>query len=351
MNRRYVVSCLLALLVLSGSAAGTLTIYFIDVEGGQSTLVVTPAGESLLIDAGFPSNGSFGSKPGDPATSRDPQRILAAAKDAGISRIDNLMITHFHADHMGGVPELAQLIPIRRFIDHGTVPADADHTVGGTLAAFDLYAATRAKGAQHLQPKAGDKLPLRDLDVTVVSAGGAVLGTPMAGAASGANAACGPMVAPQEPIENPRSTGIVLRFGKFRFLDIGDLIGEPLHALACPRDLIGPVDVYLVAHHGGADVADPATFAAFRPRVAIVNNGPAKGGAPETIASVNQSPGLEAAWQLHRAEPQGSLNLPDPQIANLDVRTSHWIKLRASEDGSFDVTNGRTGATRSFRAR
>src|SRR3954469_16624310 len=117
----------------------TLDIYFIDVEGGQATLVVTPSGETLLVDTGFPSDGTFASIPGDPQKARDANRILAAARAAGVKAIDYLLITHFHADHDGAVPELAQLMPIRAFVDHEPPGPDAER-VAGTLAAFDRYA-------------------------------------------------------------------------------------------------------------------------------------------------------------------------------------------------------------------
>src|SRR5690242_16082047 len=115
-----------------GAGAGMLSIYFIDVEGGQSTLIVTPSGASLLIDAGFPSDGKFSSTPGDPASARDAQRIVAAMRDAGIKQLDNLLLTHFHADHDGGIPELAKLVKIRRFIDHGRPAEGAEQGVPGT---------------------------------------------------------------------------------------------------------------------------------------------------------------------------------------------------------------------------
>ena len=150
MGFRRFAAVLLGVAGVAGSAWGagrTLDIYFIDVEGGQSTLIVTPAGESLLVDTGFAGEGTFRSKPGDPSRARDAQRIAAAARDAGVTRIDYLLITHFHADHDGGVVELAQLMPIRTFIDHGGVLPEAETRVEGTLDALAAYAAVRAKGA------------------------------------------------------------------------------------------------------------------------------------------------------------------------------------------------------------
>jgi hypothetical protein len=191
----------------------------------------------------------------------------------------------------------------------------------------------------------GQHLPLRGVKSEVVSAAGETIAHPLPSAGE-VNAACGPSaVPPQEPNENPRSTGVVLTLGRFRFLDVGDLTGAPLFALACPRDLVGPVDVYLVAHHGGPDAADRATFAAFRPRAVIVNNGERKGGAPELLAMVRSMQGMPS-WQLHRAA--SGENTDEAQIANLDDTTSHWIRVSAREDGSFTVTNARTGKSRAY---
>ena len=332
------------------AARTTLDIYFIDVEGGQSTLIVTPAGQSLLVDTGFPGpGGGFDALPGDPDKARDAQRIRAAARDAGVARIDYLLITHFHADHDGGVVELAQLMPIGAFIDHGRVLPAAEETSRGTLAAFDRYAAVRAKG-RHLEPAAGARLPLNGVDAIVVSAAGSTIATPLAGA-GGPTEGCAPSAPPaQEPHENPRSTGFRLQFGRFRFLDVGDLTGAPLYALACPNNLVGPVDVYLVAHHGGADAGDPALVAAFRPRVAIVNNGAMKGGAREALATLRALAARVDTWQLHRSENAGMENVADERIANVDTTTAHWVKLRARADGSFTVTNGRTGREKRYDA-
>jgi competence protein ComEC len=338
-----VVAALLAAALQPGSAAQTLDMYFIDVEGGQSTLIITPAGESLLVDTGFA--GSDG---------RDSKRILAAARDAGVKQIDYLLMTHFHADHDGGVVELSRQMPIKTFFDHGDLvrspEALAESRWPATLAAYNAYVSARAK-AKHVEPKPGDRLPLKGVDAVWVSSAGATIGTPVAGARQ-ANPACGPSAPPaQEKLENPRSTGFHLRFGRFRFVDLGDLSGAPLFALVCPANRLGAVDLYLVPHHGGPDTSYPATFAAVKPRVAVVNNGATKGGSPEVFAALRKVQGLEDVWQLHRSENPGAQNFPDERIANLDESTGHWIKASASEDGSFTVTNGRTGATTNYKPR
>lgn len=347
MRRIAVVCVLLACLSLTVGAARTLDIYFIDVEGGQSTLVVTPAGESLLIDTGFPSDGTFQSVPGDPAQARDANRIVAAARAAGIKRLDYVLLTHFHADHDGGVVELSQLLPIRTFVDHGA-PRPEVESVAGSLKMFEAYAAVRAK-SRHLEPAAGARLPLKNLDALIVSAAGATITTPVAGAGAQTHS-CAPAAAPpEEPNENPRSTGVRLQYGAFTFLDVGDLSGQPLYALACPQSLIGPVDVYLVAHHGGPDAADPATFEAFKPRVALFNNAARKGGVRTTLSAAASVPGMDV-WQLHTRADADVANTASERIANLDDTTAHWLKISANANGAFTVTNGRTGQTKSYAA-
>jgi competence protein ComEC len=326
-------------LAVGASAAKTLDIYFIDVEGGQSTLIVTPAGQSLLVDTGWAGNGG-----------RDASRIMAATRDAGITKIDYLLTTHFHTDHDGGVTELAPQIPIGTFIDHGGVTNPGTPDPASHLRAFDAYAAVRAKG-RHLEPKPGDRLPLTGVDAIVVSSAGATIVKPLAGAGR-PNAACTPPAPDaEEPVENPRSTGFHLRYGRFRFIDLGDLSGVPLFALFCPRNLLGPADVYLVPHHGGKDVTHPAYVTAVRPRVAMMNNGATKGGAADAFAMLHRARAdgtLEDVWQIDRSRNPGAENFPDDRIANLDDTTGHWIKVSANDDGSFQVTNQRTGAGKTY---
>ena len=215
---------------------------------------------------------------------------------------------------------------------------------------FNAYVATRTRG-QHIEPKPGDRLPLAGVDAIFVSSGASTLAAPMVGAGE-PNSACEPSAPPPaDPVENPRSTGIVVTFGKFRFLDLGDLSGQPLFDLVCPKSMVGPVDAYLVAHHGGADAASPATFAAFKPRIAILNNGPRKGGEGSMFDTLHKVQGLDDVWQLHRSEAAGERNFAADRIANLDESAAHWIKLSASEDGTFRVLNGRTGNWKTYPPR
>jgi competence protein ComEC len=192
---------------------------------------------------------------------------------------------------------------------------------------------------------------LKDLDIVVVSSAGFTLGEPLPGAGA-VNAACPESAtAPGDPLENPRSTGILVRHGQFRFLDVGDLTGKPLYNLVCPKNLIGPVDVYLVAHHGGADAAGLETFAAFQPRVVIMNNGLTKGGALVTYQVLHHVTGLEDVWQLHASKKAGDGNFPAQFIANPDEETAYWIELIANRDGSFRVLNPRTGEWKNYKTR
>src|SRR5262249_50338039 len=254
--------------------------------------------ESLLIDAGYARGG------------RDPARIVAAVREAGIDHIDYLLITHFHPDHVGGVPELASLIPIRTFIDYGEPMGTDRMAIGG----FRNYEPVRSQHL-HVQPKPGDRLPIEGLDVGVVSAAGEILSSPLRGAGQ-KNDACATLEGqPEDGTENFRSIGLRLRFGAFRFVDLGDLSGDTLGRLVCPRNLLGSASVYLVPHHGNYDSSVPAVVAALRPRVAIMNNGVTKGAAPVAIATMRQS-GMVDLWQLHASRNQDADNSADSFVAN-----------------------------------
>lgn len=314
-----------------------LRIYSIDVEGGQATLIVTPQGQSLLVDTGWPGfNG------------RDAERIAAAAGKAGVKRIDFLVITHYHMDHVGGVVELAKRIPVQTFLDHGPdVETDAQ-----AKQLYSDYEALAGKG-KRLSVRPGDTIPLLGVDVRILTANGDHIGSPLPGAGQ-PNAACAdtkPMGA--DPSENARSVGFLLTFGKFHFLDLGDLTWDKELALICPSNPIGTVDVFLVSHHGMNISNSPALVWAIRPRVAIMNNGARKGGSPEAWTVVDKSPGLEDLWQLHFSEAGGpEHNVDDRFIANPRRPDGGFsIEVRAQPDGSFRVTNTRTGFTKNYHAK
>ena len=316
------------------STGSSLNVYFIDVEGGQATLLVSPSGQSMLVDTGYP--GSDG---------RDAGRILAAAKQAGVSRIDYLVVTHYHADHVGNVPALAPKIPIGTFVDHGPTVEE------GTKALYDAYVEAR-KGGRHLQVRPGDKIPITGVDVTVVSAAGAVMTKPLSGGGS-PNPLCGDFTLKEtDPTENAQSVGLVIGYGRFRMIDLGDLTSNKERDLVCPENRIGTVDVYLTTHHGLPVSGAAGIVHALRPRVAIMNNGPKKGGSPQAWAVVRSSPGLEDFWQLHYAVDAGAdHNMPEAFIANVDGADAHAITLSAQQDGSFAVTNTRNGKMKTYPAR
>jgi beta-lactamase superfamily II metal-dependent hydrolase len=336
--------CLLGMAILSSvsilHAADTLDMYVIDTEGGKALLLVSPAGESMLIDAGFPGNND-----------RDTLRIEEAAKAAGVKRFDYLVVTHYDLDHVNNVPATVARIPAGTFVDHG--PA-AVHDPG-TTAAVKAYDAVVAK-AKHLVVKAGDKIPFAGVDVLVVTAAGQALKTPLAGGGA-PNPFCDstpPMTwkgTNEDESENAQSVGLLLTFGRFRLLDLADLTWNKERALMCPNNPIGTVDLFMVSHHGNDISNSPALVHALRPRVAIMNNGARKIGAPAALKVIRSSPGLEALYQLHwsvRAGAEG--NAPDEFIANLqNSPDGKWIKVSASPDGSFVVTNGRTGSSRTFQ--
>jgi beta-lactamase superfamily II metal-dependent hydrolase len=323
----------LLVLLANPASARDLQIFFIDVEGGQATLIVTPEGESLLIDAGYGGNRG----------SRDPDRILAAAADAGIDRIDYLLVTHFHNDHVGGVPELASRIQVGTFIDYGE-PLGTDRMA---LNGFRNYEPVRADRT-HLLPRPGDRLPLTGIDLDVVSVAGELVTEPLTGGGQ-ANAGCATLENHvDDGTENFRSIGVRLQLGAFRFVALGDLSGNTLGRLVCPTNLLGRVSAYLVAHHGNYDANVPAMLTALQPQVAILNNSAVKGAAPDSLITLGSRPDMDL-WQLHASHNPRARNAPDDFVANIDEgETSFWIKLTAKADGRFELVNRRTGFRKSY---
>ena len=323
------------------SAAGqTLRVWFVDVEGGQATLFVTPEGQSLLIDTGWPGN-----------EGRDADRIVAAAKESGIGKIDYVLLTHYHMDHAGGIPQLVARIPVGTFLDHGP---NRELDKGITEKDYADYQGVLATGKyKHLQPVPGDLLPVKGIRATVISADGNLIANPLAGAGE-ANPFCkASEVRPADETENSRSLGIEITFGKLKILDLGDLTWDKEMQLMCPVNKLGHIDILIVSHHGWSQSSSPALVDAIHARVAIMDNGAKKGGSTPILRTIKAAPGLETLWQLHFSEEGGPLdNTAAEYIANLQGPTDagNTLKLVADVDGSFDVVNSRTGVTKHYAA-
>ena len=350
------------LLVAQTPHANTLDVYVVDVEGGNATLFVAPSGESVLIDTGNPGV-------------RDPLRILAAAKDAGVTQIDHLITTHWHGDHFGGLAELASRIPVKQFIDHG---GDVQHNPQ----AGEFLEKTYPKlynSSSHMIAKAGDKITVSGLDWRIVSAGAELLKAPLAGA-GGANQYCATdKLRNPDPGENAQSVGSVVTFGKFRIIHLGDLTWNKELELMCPNNRLGTTDVLIVSHHGLSLSNSNSMIHAVHPRVALLNNGTRKGGAPDVMQVIYSSPGLEDLWQMHFSVLSGQeytvpglfiANLIDDQPPSMPLDPisapqpgpgtppppqhdgmAYWIKLTAQTDGTFTVTNTRNGFSKTYAAR
>jgi beta-lactamase superfamily II metal-dependent hydrolase len=318
-------------------AAKNLSIYAIDVEGGQATLFVTPGGQSMLVDTGWSGHNH-----------RDAERIAAAARHAGVKRIDYLVITHYHTDHVGGIYQLVQKLPVLNFVDHG--PQTETGKPAEIL--FNEYSAIRSQG-QHLEVKPGDTIPIKGLEVKVLSANGDVIPSPLPGAGEPNPACAGYARAPADQTEDGRSVGLLITFGDFRMIDMGDLTQDGEYDLACPNNKIGVVDLFLVSHHGSNKSNAPPLVRAIAPRVALMDNGPHKGGSPEAWQTVRETRGLIDLWQLHYAiDSDKQHNSPDTFIANLDAACEgQWIMVTAEKDGNFTVVNARNKYEKTYTKR
>lgn len=341
----------------------TLDIYVIDVEGGNATLFVAPSGQSALIDTG---NGAA-------AAVRDADRILDAAHDAGLTQIDHLITTHWHGDHFGGMAELARRIPIRAFYDHGPTvepqPASTEF--------LDKVYPTLTAAATHVVVHPGDQIPIAGLDWRIVAAGGHTLTRPLSGGGS-ANPYCKSFVAKAaDPSENAQSVSSFITFGRFRVVHPGDLTWNKEAELMCPANRLGTADLLIVGHHGQQISNSEPLVHALAPRVSIINNGTRKGGQPDAMKILLNSPGLQDLWQLHFSLLSGQeytvpgmfiANTVDEQPDSMPIAAwtppqggqppappahngkAYWLKVSAQRDGTFTVTNTRNALTKTYQA-
>lgn len=343
--RRWLLACASFLLACASARADEprgLTVTFIDVEGGAATLIVTPAGESVLIDCGW-------------AGVRDAERITKAADAAGVKAIDHLIITHWHTDHYGGVEQLSKRLPIRHFYDHGVPDSLAEDPANfpPLIAAYK-----KASGGKSTKLKPGDEIALRQADgappVRLLCLCGDREVVP-----DKRGAPDNPLAAEHKPSEedksdNARSLGFLLSYGAFRFLDLGDLTWNVEYKLVAPSDKIGPVDVYQVTHHGGELSNNPVLLKTVRPRVAVMSNGPKKGGSPIVVRELRRLPELQALYQTHRnAASSAAENADADCIANPDEKCEgEPIRLAVAPDGkTYTVTVGWKGKVRRFETR
>jgi beta-lactamase superfamily II metal-dependent hydrolase len=315
---------------------GALEIYWIDVEGGAATLIVTPDRESVLMDAGW-----------DTDDDRDALRIVAAMNDAGVTAIDYFITSHFHRDHVSGLPALARRVTIGQYVDHGD-SVELDSAAGRSL--WETYRTTAADKRRSVVP--GDRLPLTGVDFTFVTSNRVLLQQALR--APTANPHCDDASAGEEFTgENPSSVGYVLALGEFEFVNLGDLTVDLQHRLVCPRNLLGEIDLLQVPHHGNG-VATQLTRA-LAPTAAVLNNGPRKGGSPEGFEAIRTVPDIQGIWQSHRAlGTDDAHNAAARMTANLteDNDAGHWVKATVRADGAeYAIVNGRNGYRETYKTK
>ncbi len=329
-----ILSCALAL-----PAAKTLDMWVIDTEGGKALLLVSPSGQSMLIDTGFPGyNG------------RDTGRIVEACQAAGVKKLDFLVTTHYDLDHVNNTPSLLAKIPAATFVDHGAPVVNDPRTLAAVKAYTDL-----AEKGKRIVVKPGDKLPFRGVEVQIVTSAGKALQKPLKGGGA-ANPACEGVQkiswpgGSEDTSENGASLGLLFTFGRFRMLDMGDLTWNKELELMCPNNPIGTVDLFMASHHGHNISNSPALVNAIQPRVAIMNNGVKKMGMPAAMKVLKSAPGMQALYLLHWSANAPDDNPPAEYIANLqDSPDGKWIKVSAEQSGTFTVTNARTGESKTFK--
>jgi beta-lactamase superfamily II metal-dependent hydrolase len=296
------------LLGQSGPAAKLVEIYVIDVEGGKADLIVAPDGQTALIDTG--GGGSAA------AVQRDVDRIMEVAGIAGVTKLDYLLTTHYHVDHVGGLQELVKRLPVTTYLDHGPTAEEREQVAGFQAAYAQLHAAAR-----HQVLKVGDRIPIPGMDWRVVTSDGEVQKTPVPGAqGAGPNPHCAGVTRStlsNGGEENARSVGSLITIGAFRLVDFGDLTGEREFDLMCPNNPIGTVDLFMASNHGTNNANMPFFIHSLAPRVSIAQNNPGKGASLQYLQALYSTPGFEDVWLVHWANVGlAEWNPPGAFIAN-----------------------------------
>jgi len=317
-----------------GTATGTLRIYWVDTEGGAATVLAMPTGQVVVMDAGF--------------SSAHAQRIADLLQnEVHASRIDAMIVSHYHIDHVGGVPALSALIPIGEYFDHG----DAVETGSHIDAYLALFSKADAPKRTVVQP--GTKLAFGAVELTFVTSAGEVVDPPLSTAV--ANPSCDGAVSKSSlaGAENPMSVGFVARYGTFDLLATGDLTWNAEQKLVCPTNRVGVVDLYQVNHHGMDISSSPPLVSSIAPLVAVMNNGATKGGSPATFDVLKAAPGFQDLWSLHTVRANDAAhNAEEALTANLDgPDQAYWLEAIVEASGAFTMKNGRTGVTRSYQSR
>ncbi len=343
-----------ALLLAAAAPAADLKIISIDVDGGAATLYITPKGRSLLIDTGWPrGRGGPRATPGGPPVPPAPtsaERIVAAAKAAGLTRLDHVLITHYHIDHIGGLNDLVKLIPIGELIDHGPnrefitpdLPKDKIPISPETI--WPLYLEAK-KGLKHRVMAAGERMMIDGLELIAVHSDGAFSPKPLPGSgAPGSNCAGPTDMADNGGEENPRSLGLLLRWGTARILSLGDATWALEHKLVCPINRVGGADLMFADNHGAGVSNPPALVASVAPRLVVFNNGPTKGGDAEVLERFKAVPGAKV-WQLHAATRSPAADTVPERIVNIDRFGNQNLSITVSANACFTFSNPRTGTS------
>lgn len=332
------VCTLMLLLVSVASAADTLDIYVLDTEGGKAVILTTPDRQTMLIDAGYPMQND-----------RDTNRIVEAAESLKIKEFDYIVATHYDADHAGNVPQLAKRIPAKVYIDHGEViPTSNERNTKNYYEPYIKFVADKKR----MIVKPGDEIPMTGLKITVVSSGGKAITKPLPGAGQPNELfADTPRPDVTDVYDNAGSVGLMFEFGKFRMLDLADQLLPGEYDLVCPNNLLGTVDLFMVSHHGFKVSNSKLLVHTIRPKVAIMNNGPRKGGEAEVFDILASCPSLVDLWQLHYATRAGKeKNRPEQFIANIETPCqAKMIKVSAGRDGTFTVTNTRNDFSKTYK--